>query len=167
MSSEGKDLGALPENARLWVFVLERPLGQTERQLLETRLDDFIGSWKSHGADVFGAYEIRYNKFLLVGADESYCSVSGCSIDSLNRGVRSLLSDTALALSDIANVCFLHDGTIKEVSRAAFKDLVKTGEVSPDTQVFNNAVTTIGQLQHGEWELPARASWHNAAFFGV
>jgi hypothetical protein len=41
---------------------------------------------------------------------------------------------------------------------------VRAGEITPETIVFNNTLTRVGELAD-QWEVPARASWHGKAFF--
>jgi hypothetical protein len=37
--------------------------------------------------------------------------------------------------------------------------------VTPSTPVFDNTITTVGELREGAWERPAAESWHGRAFF--
>jgi len=62
-------------------------------------------------------------------------------------------------------VLYRDGAAIARVSRERFADLVESGSVSQQTVVFDNTLTTVGDVRDGRWELPASASWHGQAFF--
>ena len=156
------NLAELPGSARLWVFTLSRELSPEDRESIEHRLRKFVSEWTAHGARVGGAFEIRYDKFILVAADEEVAAVSGCSIDSLFRSVRASLSEIGVSTSDLAMIAYRHGDRVCEVSRAEFKELAARGEVGPDTTVFDHTINTVDSLRRGKWETRAADSWHNA-----
>jgi len=39
--------------------------------------------------------------------------------------------------------------------------------VTLDTIVFDNTVTSVGDVRSGRWERPAAGAWHGRAFFGI
>ena len=41
----------------------------------------------------------------------------------------------------------------------------RRARVGPDTTVFNNTLTSLGDVRAGRWEVPASDSWHARAFF--
>jgi hypothetical protein len=53
---------------------------------------------------------------------------------------------------------------VARMPRPAFGERARAGEVTPDTIVFDNSLTRVGDLAD-KWEVPARASWHGKAFF--
>jgi hypothetical protein len=154
----------LPADARLWIFAAERPLSSDERDRLLTIVDQFLAHWKAHGAPLTAARDWQYDRFLLVGVDEADAGASGCSIDAMVRQFEQLESAMGVALLDHGPVLFRRGNAIERVPRPAFADLARQGIVSPDTVVFNNTVTRVGDVREGKWETPARASWHARAF---
>ena len=51
-------------------------------------------------------------------------------------------------------------------SRATgFAELAAAGTVGPNTRVFDNTLTRVGDLHAGKWEVKAAESWHARAFF--
>jgi hypothetical protein len=142
----------------------EQPTPGESGQLLAA-VDQHVRGWLAHGHPVVGAYELRYNRFLLIGADERATGVSGCSIDGLFRVLQRLEGELGVRLLDSSLVWFRDaDGEILSVSRAGFRERIQAGEVGPDTTVFNNTVGTVGELRGGRWETPLRHSWHARAF---
>ncbi len=158
---------AMPPNARVWIFAADRPLGNGERDRLLEQVDGFLDQWKAHGAPLTAARDWRYEQFLFVGVDEEAAGVSGCSIDALVHGLQALESELGVRLIDHSPVLYRDNGEIQRVSRADFTQLANAGSVSPQTTVFNNTLTSVGQVRDGKWEGPAVDSWHGQAFFDV
>lgn len=154
----------LPDEARLYVFGTSRRLTPAEQELFLGAIDDFLAVWQAHNADVVAARDWRHDRFLLVGADEAVTALSGCSIDSLTRRIKELEAQMGLALLGGGHVFYRSAAGIERVSREEFSRLVAGGEVGPATIVFNNTVTTVGQLRADAWEIPFERSWHANAF---
>ena len=160
------DFAQLPDEARLWIFAAERQLSDREQQRLLGAVDGFLEQWKAHGAPLAAGRELRDGQFLVVAVDESAAGASGCSIDAMVRVLAELEQTLGLELVNHAPVLFrTADGAVARVSRAEFADLARRGVISPETIVFNNTLTRLQDLQGGQWETPARDSWHARAFF--
>jgi len=155
---------SLPADARLWIFAAERPLAPAEQDRLLAVVDDFLDQWKAHGHPLAGGRDLRYGQFLLVAVDESQEGASGCSIDSMTRSLSELERHLGVELVNHGPVLYRSAEGVARTTRPAFGDRVKTGEITPDTIVFNNTLTRVGDLAD-QWEVPARASWHGKAFF--
>ena len=155
----------LPDDARLWVFAAAHPLDDARRQALLEHADAFLRRWAAHGTPVVGGRELLHGRFLLVGADERATGVSGCSIDTLFRTLGELEARMGVPLRD-GSLVFYRDqqGEVQAEPRAAFRQRAAAGGVTEDTVVFDNTVTTVGQLRAGGWEKPLRDSWHARAF---
>jgi hypothetical protein len=155
----------MPSDARLWIFAAERPLGDSEQQTLLAAVDGFLDQWAAHGVPLEAGRELRYRQFLFVAVDESKAGASGCSIDAMTRVLAQLERSMGLELVNHGPVLYRTDGRIARVDRSAFAERARRGEVSPDTVVFDNTLSRVAELQNGRWEVPARESWHQRAFF--
>jgi hypothetical protein len=155
----------LPDDARVWVFGASRPLTESESASLLRGVDGFIERWAAHGAPVRGARDWRHDRFLLVGADERATGVSGCSIDSLFHALAAAEAETGVTLRD-SSLVFFRDaaGEVRSVPRPGFRRIAAAGEVAEDTVVFDNTVTTAGDVREGRWETRLRDAWHARAF---
>lgn len=159
------DFSLLPDDARLWIFAASRPLTPEESGRLLARVDGFVDGWLAHGHTVTGARDWRHDRFLLVGADERATGVSGCSTDSLFRVLKELEGQLGAGLLDRSGVWFRDaGGEVRSATRAEFRALVRSGEVDGETRVFDNTISTVGELNAGKWEVPVRDSWHAEAF---
>ena len=102
----------------------------------------------------------------MVAADEAAAGVSGCSIDALVRRMDRLGSALGVDLVEHGPVAYRDGGEIRHVPRHRFAALAASGSVTLDTIVFDNTITSVGDVRRGRWERPAAAAWHGRAFFG-
>lgn len=154
----------LPDDARLWVYALDRELSDNEVERATQTLDAFVADWASHNEPVNGAYEIVDGRFIVMAG---YCAdgVSGCSTDSSVRVIKQIESDLGINAFDRTLVFFRNGGgAVVAVARGEFKNLVSTGHVTDDTVVFDTTVTSVADLRAGKFETTFGASWHARAF---
>jgi hypothetical protein len=155
----------MPGSARLWVFAASRPLNRDEGTRLLAAADQFLAGWSAHRVPLSTARELRHDQFVFVAADEAAAGASGCSIDALVRFMRDVESRLDVRLTDNGLVWFRTPaGNVSCVSRPDFQQLADRGDVGPETIVFDNTIQTVGARRAGQWELPAKRSWHGRAF---
>ena len=154
----------LPDRARLWVFSADRILTTEEQRLLAESVESGLAEWAAHGSPVRWAHQIRHDQFLMVGVDETHVELTGCSIDSAVRQIRTLEERLKMSFLDNARIFFRDGDTVRFVLRPEFQNLARDGRVDHDTIVYNNVIETVGELRGGLWEVPARKSWHADAF---
>lgn len=155
----------LPSDARLWIFAAERPMSAAESARVLDETDSFIDHWMAHGVPLSAGRDLRHDQFVLVGVDERAAGVSGCSIDALVRRMQMLESTLGLELVNNGPVLYREGDAIERVSRDRFAELAASGTVSPNTRVFDNTLTRVGDLLAGKWEVKAADAWHARAFF--
>jgi hypothetical protein len=155
----------MPDSARVWVFAAAQPVVGADAETLLVSVETFIRGWVAHGTPVVGGFDWRYDRFLVVAADEEATGVSGCSIDSLFRTLKGCEGALGVSLLD-SSLVFYRDqaGAVQAAPRAEFRELVAAEDVMEDTVVFDNTVGILGGLRHGEWERPLSESWHARAF---
>ena len=150
----------LPDDSRIWVYQSNRKLSDEEVSEIEIKVNAFLKQWTAHGSDLEAGFEIRYNRFIVLGLNQENASASGCSIDSSVYFIQSLEKEYGLDLLDKMNVTFYNGQFIAHKSLADFKKMAKARSVSKNTVVFNNLVNT--KLDYIEnWEVPAKDSWHS------
>jgi hypothetical protein len=154
-----------PDTARTWVFGASQPVLGDDAVRLLSRVDSFLRCWRAHGEPVVGACDWRYDRFLLIAADEHATGVSGCSIDSLFRSLGEVEDEVGATLLD-GSLVFYRDpaGAVQSVDRPRFRELVALGEVAGTTIVFDNTVGSVGAIRRGEWERKFAGSWQERAF---
>ncbi|MGB5138688.1 MAG: hypothetical protein WBP29_09165, partial [Candidatus Zixiibacteriota bacterium] len=148
---------------KLWIYAFTRRLDAGEVTLVYKLLREFVDEWKSHQHDVRGAFEIVHDQFVLIAA-ESDNGISGCSIDSSVAVFKALMTQHNLDALDRSFVFYRDGDVVRTTTRADFQALVDSGKVDSKTKVFNNTITTVGELHAGKWEVPLAQSWHAQAF---
>lgn len=156
----------LPDDARVWVYQSNRPFTADEADRINLQLAMFTQQWNSHSRKVTAGAVLVYNQFIILAADETAFTVSGCSIDSSVRFVKELQASFGVDLFNRLNMAYKTGEIINMANRTQFEQLVEAGTITPDTTVFNNLVATKHDLQT-KWEVPARESWHNNLFFNA
>jgi hypothetical protein len=155
----------LPADARLWIFPASRGLSDAEGAQVLGEADAFIEQWTAHGIPLTAARDLRYRQFVFVGVDERAAGASGCSVDALVRRMRALQAELGVELVDHGPVVYRRGDVIARATRDEFLELVRAGTVTPDTIVFDNTLTRVGETRDGRWEVRAGDSWHARAFF--
>ncbi|PKG41714.1 ABC transporter ATPase [Psychroflexus sp. MES1-P1E] len=154
------DFKELPSSSRVWVFQTNRGFGEDELNEIKPKINDFLERWTVHGQSLRAGYEIRYNRFIVLGLDESQASASGCSIDASVHFIQSLEKEYNVDLLDKMNVSFKNGEFVAYKQLIDFKKMVKQKAVSPTTIVFNNLVNTKSEYEEF-WEVPMTESWHS------
>ena len=150
---------SLPDHSRVWVYQCSRSFSETELVEVQSALDAFLTQWTVHGKELRAAYETPYNRFIVIGLDQSHASASGCSIDASVHFIQELEQKFQVDLLDKMNVSYKQGEYVAYKPLKDFRKMAKERAVSKKTIVFNNLVATKGEyLEH--WEVPASESWH-------
>jgi len=84
----------LPEEmdgtSRVWIYQSSRLFTVPEVFQIEENLNEFVGSWNSHGSPVKGYGNLFFGQFIILMADETASGVSGCSTDSSVRLIKEM-----------------------------------------------------------------------------
>lgn len=149
----------MPATAKVWIYQADRSFSTTELSQVENLLTDFINNWNSHGKTIAGAFEIKFNQFIVLMADENVASVSGCSIDSSVAVVREIEKQLSLNLLDKSKVAFLkNNDSIELINFQEIKNAVQNGVIQAESKTFNNMLTTFGEYSKN-WIVEAKDSW--------
>lgn len=150
----------LPDSSRVWVYQANRSFSQEELQEINQKLENFITQWTAHGAELKASFDIKYNRFIIIGLDQQLNAASGCSIDASVQFILQLEKEYQVDLLDKMNVSYKQGDFVAYKPLKDFRKMAKDKAVSPKTIVFNNLVNTKAEYL-SEWEVPASDSWHN------
>lgn len=151
---------AVGDASKVWIYQSTRPFTETEMQAIAQECSAFVTEWASHGSQLTADYKIMYNQFICLFVDESAYGASGCSIDSSVHFVQSLERKFGIELFTRTEVAFLDaQQDVDTIHMNDMGDAQKLGKISADTLVFNNLVTTKGEMKTN-WILPIGESWH-------
>ena len=157
------DFKDLPDTARIWVYQSDRELNSSQTEEMSQVLKDFVDEWTRHRKDLKGSFAILHNHFSVIGVDESFNQVSGCSIDASTHVFKRFEQQFGIDLFNKLNTAFRSGDHINVVSMSDFQRFVREERITEDTTVFNNMVQTKGDLGIS-WEVPAAKSWHSRYF---
>ena len=149
---------SLPSSSRIWIFQSDRPLTPEQLPKAETRLRQFTDEWSVHGVPLETSYTIKFNQFIILGADETRQNTSGCSIDSSVRVLKEIEGDLGNDLFNRNLVAFMSDGRVTIVPLKEIKQNFQDGILNAETLTFNNLVSTKGDFEKN-WLVPAGETW--------
>jgi hypothetical protein len=149
----------LPDNARIWIFGSDKPLGGAVADTLLAEVDSYLDQWKAHGFPLRAAREWRDGRFLIIGIDPTVEQASGCSIDGLFRSLQQMQTSIGAQLVGGGRV-FYRDasGAAQSLRRDEFESLASSGKIGPKTPVFDTSLTQLDKWK-SEFEQPFAESW--------
>ncbi len=151
------------DQARLWVIPLDGT--RTDLQNLFAQVQHFLEGWTSHGRAVQSSATLNANRFLLVAGEIAGGTISGCGIDSLMNAVEEIAKNHRChILSSMFIYYQTAHGGIEYASRGKFRKMIAQDLVSPETNVFNPGIHTLGTLRAGEFERPLADSVYARMF---
>jgi len=139
-----------------WIFQLATPIAEPAATQLQSALDRLTAEWKAHGAPVPGQARIVYSRFVIVQAQPG--STSGCSIDSMTRGVESLLTQAGLQHLGPDQIFYRNaQGAIANIDFRNVSAALAQGDMGPETTVFDASLNQTNDL--ARWEVPLKETW--------
>jgi uridine kinase len=105
---------------------------------------------------------ILNDQFVIIAADESYQSPSGCSIDKSVNWMRALSNALNVDFFD-RSISYLQEGEVVSIPLSKLKKTIEANIIQPETVVFNHTITTLAQLEKF-WMVPAKDSWMSRYF---
>ena len=153
----------LPSNARVWIYQSDRVFTKEELAKIEALTHIFLTHWTAHGSELKAGVSFRYDRFIILGLNDSIQSASGCSIDASVRFIQSIEEEFNVILLDKMNVTYRNKEQIQYIPLKEFRKMAKKKQISSSAIVFNNLVIDKGEYET-QWEVPAASSWHSRYF---
>lgn len=151
MQQNYKDLfPELPEHSRVWIYTSNRIFTHIESEEISKELNTFVSSWKAHQKSLNAAGAILLNRCLVFAVDEQTETISGCSIDSSVKFVKSVGQRLGIDFFNRLNMLVIIN---KEPAMVSFHDL----EMYKDSYIFNPNVETLKNMRT-EWLIPISES---------
>ncbi len=147
----------MPKHARIWVYQTDIQLTEYVEQEIEGVLNEQIGNWAAHGAPLAGAFQILYNRFIIIAVDETINGTSGCSIDASTNWLKEIGARLGINFFD-RSIAYLFDNEIDTVDFLKIKTSIEAGKILAETFVFNNMVNTIEEFNQN-WKAAAETTW--------
>lgn len=156
---------ALPDRARVWIYASDRILSPSEEERLVELLGSFCTNWKSHGRPVDSAVAVLERRFAIIAGDIPDGDISGCGIDASVHVLEKAAEELDVNWLPALYVHFrAPDGSTVSVPRSEFRGMAGSGDVGPNTPVFDLSVDTLAALRAGRFEQPGGSTWHGRVF---
>lgn len=153
----------MPAHARVWIYQANRTLTDDEVAAIGNGLKQFISNWQAHGKDLRASYQIPYNQFIMIAADQEFHQPTGCSIDSSVDVIRQIEQQFDLNLFDRMAIAFKQEQGVETVRMNELKGLATAGKLVGKSITFNNLIENVGQLESA-WEVEAKDTWLSRYF---
>lgn len=155
-----EDLNLLDTTSKIWIYQANRSFTAEEMVQLKSSLSTFLESWTSHNYKLKSFADIYYDRFIVLAVDESNSSmVSGCSIDTSVRYIKSIGCQLDIDFFDRLAIAYVSDNKLKTLHRSELKSAYQNGVISDSTLMFDNLVSSVGQFT-SNWIIPLSKSWH-------
>lgn len=141
-----------PES-RMWFYGLKSPMSTAQAEELRGVMDEFVGGWKAHGAQLAAAYRLVADQFLIIAVDESQQQATGCSIDKSVHLLQEFGSKHHLDFFNRMLVHVMDSGTFTSYSTSELKAAISEGKIGPQTQVMNTTAATLKESGMGTLDL--------------
>mgnify|MGYP006288395149 CR=1 FL=1 len=139
----------------IWLFPIAEHIPQDRQEHLEAQLAVLLKEWAAHKKLMSSKASIEYSHFIVV---QAFTDPSGCSIDWLQKEIRTLCDREGLTL--LGNDAIFYeeaDGTIRYVKLPALPQAIQNGTLGPDTLVYDQTVLHQNTLEG--WRKPLKESW--------
>lgn len=146
-----------PES-RVWLYQSSRLFTLSEALEIEDRLQAFCANWQAHGAGIKGYGNFLFGRFLVLIADETRTTVSGCSTDNSVRFVKALGETFGVDFFDRRQLAFVVKDKIEVLPMHQSAYALEHGFITGETLYFNNLVATKQELENN-WIIPVKDSW--------
>jgi hypothetical protein len=148
---------SLPDHSRLWIYQSSRKFSPLEKEKISNHLIDFVSEWAAHGQPLKSSFQILFDHFIILAADEQHHAASGCSIDDSVRSIK-MLEQLGIELFNRDWVAFKKGNEIELIAIHELKEKNKLGIWSKDSLAFNNLISKKGELEKN-WIVPAGNTW--------
>lgn len=153
-----RTIDSMPAHARVWVYKAARDISHAEQKLVHEHGATFTANWAAHGAPLDACVEVLYDRFVVVAVDEVQAEASGCSIDKSVGFIKQLEHDLNLMLTDRMVVVYEDGADVTSCRLQELPELLKEGAITAETIVFDDLVSTVGEL-YDRFRVPLRTSW--------
>jgi len=154
------ELTSQPDNAKIWVYLSNKPFNESELNEISSVGDFFLNQWESHQIPVKGSIDVLHNQFIVFSAYSGEDSMCGRAQSAQMNMAKEFEEMFNISLTDRMLIAYRDGEAVKTVHFNDFPGLIKSGQISIETLVFNNLVDSKSKFE-SEWEVPIKDSWHN------
>ncbi len=132
-----------PDSSRVWLYLSNRKLEDSEAQDLNKKLIPFLKNWSAHGKNLKCNATLLFSQYLIFVVDQNEESASGCSIDSSVHFIKAVGMELGLDFFTRSEVLVL-EGTQTTL-------LSYTEAVQQKKSFINPMITELSELRKIEF----------------
>lgn len=139
----------MPSEARVWIYTGSELFTTGQSVEIQKDIETFVEEWLSHKRIVKGSGVILGGRVICLAADENDVDVSGCSIDSSVRFIKSL--ETKYGVNCFDRSLMVYKSGEDEYQVLDFRKIasnVESGVLDEDTLVFNLQSSTVADVNN-------------------
>jgi hypothetical protein len=148
----------LHDQSRIWIFQSSREFNSRETKIISDVLSAFTEGWLVHGSAMKASFDIRFDQFIILAADEQANAASGCSIDDSVRTLKKLGEELNIDFFDRTKVAFKNQEEVITIPISDLKKKLEERVWNNNSLMFNNLISTKGELTQG-WLARAGSTW--------
>lgn len=152
------DFNSIPETSKIWVFPASRKFYVQELPEIIAKIERFLTDWQNENQPISAASLIKYDRFIIITANDTEQCLSLEAQDSLATFIQSLENSYEIILMDRINVCYKQGEFVQYKTLPEFKKMIKDKGVSQNTMMFNSMINLKEELEFG-WEINIMDSW--------
>jgi hypothetical protein len=154
-----RNLLAYPDESRVWIYQADRPFNDEDIISVNEDIEMFCDQWTSHNHNLRALGGIMHDLFVVLVADETNASASGCSIDKSVAFVKRLEQKYQRNLLQRDNIAWLDDREQIHITPLnELKKALEEGKITMETRVFDNLVSTRKDYI-SRWAVALGNSW--------
>ena len=150
----------ISDDAKVWIYPSSRKFYADEIVEIQEKIISFLESWKAEDSSFQASYQLLYNRFIVLLADDSQSKLTLKNIDDSVAFILHLQQEYNVELLDKMNVCFKQGEFVQYKELKDFKSLLKNRAITGKTIVFDNLVSNKTDFKE-VWEIPIEESWYN------
>ena len=150
----------LSEEAKIWIYPSSRKFYPNEIEEIETKIKNFVSTWKFVKKELKCSYQFLYNRFIIIAIEDENVLITNSAMDFLVGFIQSLQKTYEVNLIDRMNVCFKQGEYVQYKELKDFKKLLKNKAITAKTIIFDNLITSKYDFVNF-WEVPIENSWYN------
>ncbi len=158
MKTDLTTFSQMPDDARVWVYQSSRTFTDNEVAGILRAGQRFMAGWEAHGTQLNAAFDVLYNRFIILAEDGKTAQTSGCSIDGSVAFIKQLGTRFNVELLDRLTLAYLMDERIEAVHINRISERYADGSLRDGATVFNNMIASFAELKNN-WRIPLKDSW--------
>ena len=144
--------------SRVWIYQSNRPFNEQEILEINEQLHQYTAQRNAHGESVKGWGQVVLGQVIVLIADETHTTVSGCSTDSSVRIIKSIEKQYGVNMFDRLLLGFIVKDKIELLPMAQVAYALEKGYINENTLYLNNTVLNKQELD-ARWLQPLKESW--------